>query len=87
MHAIDASGQLVAQSDGVPAGWTRPTATWREGELIVDAHALPISADIDLAQLTFYVGLYDERNGERLRATWQNGDPIENNAVPMTLSP
>ena len=33
MHIFDESGQLVAQSDSEPAGWSQPTTGWVVGWL------------------------------------------------------
>ena len=44
VHLLNAQGQLVAQSDAEPAGWTRPTTGWLPGEFVVDAHQLQLPA-------------------------------------------
>ena len=67
IHVVDESGTILAQSDGVPAGWARPTTGWRPGEFISDQHQIELSADIDIKAVI--VGLYDAGNGERLILT------------------
>jgi mannosyltransferase len=62
VHAVDDRGALVAQSDGVPAGWRRPTTGWAPNELVVDAHALRLPA----GRLQILVGLYREEDGRLL---------------------
>ncbi|MBN1978373.1 MAG: glycosyltransferase family 39 protein [Anaerolineae bacterium] len=57
VHLLDAEGKLVAQSDGVPAGWARPTTGWLPGEFIVDPHALTIPQDA-AGEYTLAAGLY-----------------------------
>jgi hypothetical protein len=57
LHLLDASGGLVAQSDGVPAGWTRPTTGWLPGEVIVEQRVLTLPADASGAY-TVVTGLY-----------------------------
>jgi hypothetical protein len=42
VHLIDGNGTLVAQDDGEPAGWTRPTTGWLEGEVVVEQRRLPL---------------------------------------------
>jgi hypothetical protein len=37
VHLRDAAGNIHAQSDSVPAGWTRPTTGWLPGEYVLDA--------------------------------------------------
>jgi hypothetical protein len=66
VHLLDAEGGLVAQSDGVPAGWTRPTTGWLPGEYIVDTHTLSIPADAVPGPYTLQTGLYDPDTGSRL---------------------
>ncbi|MBL7065377.1 MAG: hypothetical protein ISS49_14385 [Anaerolineae bacterium] len=60
-------GALVAQSDGVPANWTRPTTGWLPGEYITDAHTLTIPPDAPAGDYTLYAGLYVP-GGERVTA-------------------
>lgn len=63
IHIVDTAGAIVAQSDGVPADWRRPTSGWAPGELIVDEHDLHI--DAPAGDYTIRAGLYRE-NGPRL---------------------
>ena len=66
VHLVDESGQIIAQSDGDPANWSRPTTGWMPGEYILDSHQLtPDSSSETLLNLR--VGLYDPNTGERLR--------------------
>ena len=58
VHLLGADGRLVAQSDGVPAGWTRPTTGWLAGEYITDVHVLALPDDTAAGQLTLQAGLY-----------------------------
>ena len=61
VHTLDANGQLLAQSDAVPQLGARPTTGWLPGEVVTDAHALPLSGAANLE-----VGLYDPQTNERL---------------------
>lgn len=61
VQALGADGAMLAQSDQPPAGGTRPTTSWLPGEVITDAHTLPLAG---AAQLS--VGLYDPATGGRL---------------------
>lgn len=58
VHALSASGELLAQSDAEPAGWTRPTTSWIEGEYIADTHTLIVPADYS-GPISLRLGLYD----------------------------
>lgn len=49
----------VAQGDGAPAGGARPTTSWRAGEVIADAHAVALPADLPAGEHAVLVGLYD----------------------------
>ncbi len=68
VHLLDENGQLVAQADGQPAGWARPTTGWAAGEFILDEHGLtwPEGEPGEAWQLR--VGVYDPGTGERLQA-------------------
>ncbi len=66
VHVVDEAGQIVAQSDGEPANWTRPTTSWTAGEYIVDEHILMLPAGVPPEQLSIRVGLYDPDSGQRL---------------------
>ncbi|MCS6803233.1 MAG: glycosyltransferase family 39 protein [Chloroflexota bacterium] len=63
VHAVTDRGELIAQSDSVPANWRRPTTGWTPGELVVDPHELQLPA----GHYRILVGLYRETSG-RLRA-------------------
>ena len=55
----------MAQSDGIPANWTRPTTGWLPGEYITDAHTLTIPPDAPAGDYILYAGLYVP-DGERV---------------------
>ena len=59
VQALDANGQLIAQSDQTPSQGERPTTTWREDEYIVDRHTLTLPANQTHWRLI--AGMYDER--------------------------
>ena len=67
VHLVDAVGNIVAQSDAVPANWTRPTTGWLPGEYVIDTHALMLPAELPPGPLSLRVGLYDPQTGARLR--------------------
>ena len=67
LHLIDADGYIVAQSDGEPADWSRPTTGWLAGEFVPDQHILQIPSNIDAGAYSLHTGLYDPDTGERLR--------------------
>ena len=66
VHLVDENGAILAQSDGEPANWSRPTTGWMAGEYIVDDHLLAIPAELPAGDLRLRVGLYDPLTGVRL---------------------
>ncbi len=63
-HLIANGGGILAQNDGVPASWTRPTTGWIEGEVVEDKYDIEVPANA--AKLTLRIGVYDPINGKRL---------------------
>ncbi len=68
VHLVDGEGTVVAQDDGEPAGWTRPTTGWAVGEVVVDARALVVPA---AGAYEIRVGLYDAQG---VRLTTADGE-------------
>ncbi len=66
VHVLDAAGNIVTQSDGEPADWTRPTTGWLPGEIVPDTHKLDVGV-ADLAGLRVAAGMYDPADGRRLQ--------------------
>jgi hypothetical protein len=66
VHLLDDQDNRIAQSDGQPALWTRPTSSWRPGELIEDRHGLSLPSDMPPGDYTLIAGLYLPEGGERL---------------------
>ncbi len=66
VHLQAADGTLAAQSDGVPADWTRPTTGWLPGEYVADSRSLRLPADLASGEYTLWAGLYRPDTGERL---------------------
>ncbi len=66
VHLLDASGNKLAQRDGQPVQWMRPTSTWKPGEEIADRYGLLLPQDLAQGRYTLAVGLYDPVTGQRL---------------------
>ena len=67
VQMIDAAGNVVAQSDAPPAGGTRPTTGWRDGEYIADRHTLTSNVPTFSGAVTLIAGLYNAMDGTRVR--------------------
>jgi hypothetical protein len=66
VHLIGPDGALVAQSDGEPAEWYRPTTGWAPGEVVLDPRSLTLPSDLAPGVYRLYAGLYTLKEG-RLR--------------------
>ncbi|MCB0155403.1 MAG: hypothetical protein KDF65_11460, partial [Anaerolineae bacterium] len=66
VHLVSEAGEVVAQADGQPANWQRPTSTWAVEELITDRHGLWLSPDTIPGRYELRLGLYDPASGARL---------------------
>ena len=69
VHLLYSDGGAAAQSDGIPAGWTRPTSGWSPGEFITDPHTLTLPAELPAGEYPLAVGLYQLSTGNRLHAS------------------
>lgn len=68
LHLADAAEQFVGQGDGLPDRGFRPTNSWRQGEVIVDAHTFRVAADAPAGVYRLWVGLYDPETFARMPA-------------------
>jgi hypothetical protein len=66
VHLVDAAGNILAQADGQPAGWTRPTTGWTPGEYVLDEHTLTLPDSLPAGELMLRIGIYDPETGVRL---------------------
>jgi hypothetical protein len=53
----------IAQSDGVPGAWTRPTTGWISGEILKDPRALPIPPETLPGTYRLQAGMYTLEGG------------------------
>jgi hypothetical protein len=83
VHLLGADGRLVAQSDAVPAGWTRPTFGWQVGEFVTDVHTLELPPDLTPGVYRLVVGMYDIA-GQRLPVAG-GGDVVDLGPVQVNL--
>lgn len=84
-HVINpATGELVAQSDVIPRGWSYPTNQWAKGEIIDDIVQVPIP-ELSPGQYNLYVGWYDSETGVRLPITANNESEIWDDRFFLTV--
>ncbi len=76
LHLTAPGGALVAQSDGIPAGWTRPTTGWLPGEYVLDRHVLNVPPDAQAGTYTLAAGLYDATGARLIRAAGSDTVPL-----------
>ena len=80
LHLANANEGIVAQADGIPAHETRPTTSWRPGEVIVDERVVPIPFEVAPGSYRLWVGLYDLDTMLRLPAM-VDGEQMPNDRV------
>jgi hypothetical protein len=66
LHLLGPEDTVIAQSDGEPASWTRPTTGWLAGEVILDERLLVVPAELPSGDYRLVAGLYEPENGIRL---------------------
>lgn len=76
---------LWGQADNEPVANTRPTTTWRVGEVIVDEYAIPIAPDAPSGTYRIEIGLYDPLNGQRLPALNAEGASTADHLILTTV--
>jgi hypothetical protein len=82
VHLVDEEGQIVAQSDGEPAAWSRPTTGWLPGEIVLDSHTLDLT-NVPSGTYQINVGLYDPADGERISLPdGATAAPLANLTIP-----
>ena len=59
VHLFDENGNLIAQQDNEPQEGTRPTVSWKRGEIILDQFDLLVRDDGDLPDAVLEVGAYE----------------------------
>lgn len=62
IHVLDESDLIVAQWDGVPGDWQRPTSGWLPGEYVTTRHQF----DLPAGRYALRVGWYQANSGARI---------------------
>ncbi|MDX1615201.1 MAG: hypothetical protein R3300_12885 [Candidatus Promineifilaceae bacterium] len=84
-HIVDASGQIVAQSDGDSLGGLIPLRAWRRGNIVTDRRKIPLNQTDDTISWYLRLGLYDRLDGARLPVYSNRGFEIQDNAVVVPV--
>ncbi len=66
VHLTNEDGQIIAQSDSIPAAGFRPTTSWRTGEVISDIHTISIPEIETPGSYRIWLGLYEPTTGVRM---------------------
>jgi hypothetical protein len=74
----------VAQSSGGPANWTRPTTSWRQGEIIEDIHTITLPPNLITEDSSIFVGLYEIDNPDSRVPITESNEPVSDNVWPLT---
>lgn len=85
VHLINSDGQIIAQQDGIPVHWTRPFATWRQNEVLLDAYTLSLPEGIDVNQTSLRIGLYHPDTGARVPVFVRSGERLPDDAVVIPV--
>jgi mannosyltransferase len=76
---------LWGQQDNEPVSDTRPTSTWRAGEVIVDGYAIPIDGESPSGEYSVEIGMYEPATGTRLPVLDREGNPVADHIVLFSL--
>jgi len=85
LHLVGPDGALLAQSDGIPADWTRPTTGWLPGEYVTDVRVLTIPPETPAGDYILSAGLYVP-GGERL-STPDGADALTLTTITLEAQP
>jgi hypothetical protein len=85
VHLLDGAGQVRSQHDGAPVSGTYPTNVWAPGDVVVDAHTLPLPADLAAGTYQIEVGFYDLATLQRLPARGADGTPLPGDRLLLGL--
>lgn len=90
VQVLDANDRIVGQVDAWPVQGTRPTSSWRPGEIITDPIVVQLNPDIATLEAggvyRLHVGLYLLATGQRLPILDDAGNAIDDKveiAIPQ----
>ncbi len=83
VHLVDEVGEIAGQRDVPPAGGTRPTSGWLEGEFIVDSYEVPF--DAAAGTYSIEIGMYDAHTFQRLPIIYDEGTMVDHIALDEVM--
>jgi hypothetical protein len=84
IHWLNAAGEIVAQSDGMPNGGLSPTSLWRTDDVVRDGYVMPMEQiDAGIVERV-HLGLYSMVTSQRLPAL-QEGEQLVDSSLAMPL--
>ncbi len=86
VHLTDATGNPVAQGDGIPVKGARLTLSWRANEVFTDEHFLTIGPDVPPGDYQLWIGFYHAETGVRLPASGTGADPASGRVLLGTIT-
>jgi len=84
LHLLGPDGALLAQSDGEPVNWSRPTTSWVPGEVVLDERVLTVPEGSPAGQYSLEVGMYAWPSLERLPAFRPDGARWPDDRILLT---
>ena len=82
VHVYDASGALVAQSDGPPANGFAPVDLWEPGDGLSDTRVIDVSG-LPPGEYMVAVGVYNPSDGARLPASDGDGNRLRDDVYRL----
>jgi hypothetical protein len=83
LHLVDPEGNLVTQSDTLPAQGLFPTSAWQPGDMVLSRHTLTLPPGLPAGEYSLLAGLYRPEDGARLPVLTSNSETAADNAVPI----
>ncbi len=84
-HLLDDDGRLVSQQDSEPIGGSRPTTTWRTGEVLRDHIGILIPPGTASGEYRLVVGMYRPDTGQRLPVLNEEGIVVGDSVALSTI--
>jgi hypothetical protein len=74
VHLVDATGQIVAQSNRQPRDGALPFPLWTAGDWVADTHQIELPAELPAGAYRLRVGLFLPEAGGRRQLVWDVQD-------------